>query len=306
MSHDLNVANYTMTEMIDLLGLPPKPTEQDFKSARHRVLMTHPDKSGYPPEYFIFYKKAFEMVCTYLNYRPSNEKAKMASHSVSSSGKLSYGDEDEQERARRQHISKQVSSNFNAKTFNKDFESIYKSKPAVDNSWFKQAEPTYGEVTSGKDINGGIERVKQQMRQQANNQLTVYRGYEGLPLGGGGTNLYEDVDDEYYEKNYISSNLFDKLKYEDIRRVHKDQTVLRVSERDFNENGRAKTVDQYKQMREKQQFSVMNKQQAENMLQQREMERVAELRKKQEVQMRRIDEYERHNQNYISQFMRLT
>lgn len=44
-----------------------KYPEKQILAAKKKVLMTHPDKSKLPSEYFIFYKKAFEVVLNFYN-----------------------------------------------------------------------------------------------------------------------------------------------------------------------------------------------------------------------------------------------
>ena len=40
---------------------------QDLKQAKKRVLMLHPDKSKLDPKYFLFYKKAFDIVVQFYD-----------------------------------------------------------------------------------------------------------------------------------------------------------------------------------------------------------------------------------------------
>ena len=63
-SHNLDIQNYTYPELLQLFDLKDNSylTIEDIKRAKHKVLMIHPDKSNLPSEYFLFYKKAFELV----------------------------------------------------------------------------------------------------------------------------------------------------------------------------------------------------------------------------------------------------
>ena len=60
MSHqqlDLDITNYTLQDMLQLLGLPVGFTKHDLKEAMKVVASLHPDKSSAPPEvYQLFYQ----------------------------------------------------------------------------------------------------------------------------------------------------------------------------------------------------------------------------------------------------------
>jgi hypothetical protein len=54
---DLNIRNYTLQELLDLLQLPPSFTRQDLRRAMRLVANLHPDKSGAPQAvYQLFYQ----------------------------------------------------------------------------------------------------------------------------------------------------------------------------------------------------------------------------------------------------------
>ena len=55
---DLNVENYNLNEILELFKLDYDFNSSDLKKAKRVVLMTHPDKSKLPKEYFLFYTKA--------------------------------------------------------------------------------------------------------------------------------------------------------------------------------------------------------------------------------------------------------
>jgi len=59
---DLDIDNYDLTELWALFNLENGFTKTDLKSAYRIVLKTHPDKSGLPKEYFLFFSRAFKMI----------------------------------------------------------------------------------------------------------------------------------------------------------------------------------------------------------------------------------------------------
>jgi len=75
MTHVLDVYQYSFKEILNLFELDYNITDDDLKRAKRKVLMTHPDKSRLPPEYFLFYKKAFDIV---IEYCKNNNKQNQA------------------------------------------------------------------------------------------------------------------------------------------------------------------------------------------------------------------------------------
>ena len=68
MSHNLNIQNYNFQELLELFNLQYNFNLDDLKVAKKIVLKTHPYKSKLPGEYFLFYKKAFDIIVNYYKY----------------------------------------------------------------------------------------------------------------------------------------------------------------------------------------------------------------------------------------------
>ena len=64
-SHDLNIHMYSLEDILGLFDLTYDLNSEDVKRAKRKVLMLHPDKSRLPAEYFLFYKKALDIVVGY-------------------------------------------------------------------------------------------------------------------------------------------------------------------------------------------------------------------------------------------------
>jgi hypothetical protein len=147
-----------------------------------------------------------------------------------------------------------------------------------------------------------MEQIKQKQKQDG---MIQYTGVVSLYSNGTGTNLYEDIEDGPTTNSYITCDPFSKLKFDDLRKVHKDQTVLSVSESDFAQVKQYKSVDQYVRTREQGNGAPMNKQQAELFLKQQEKEfQETMLRKQHQSQLKTMD-YEQKNKTIISNFWRI-
>ena len=118
-----------------------------------------------------------------------------------------------------------------------------------------------------------------------------------------GNSFYDDEDDGDEGSSYKCSDPFSKLKYDDLRKVHKDQTVFSVRDSDMKNIRTYKTVDQYKQSREA--VEPMDRSKAQQMLQEQESFLQEKILRKQYqselVTMRNIDA----NKQVMSNFLRL-
>jgi hypothetical protein len=276
MAYNLDIREYSLDDLFNLFEIPStiEIRPEHIRIAKQKVIMSHPDKSRLPPEYFIFYKKAFEMVVRY--YENQNKTTQ-----VLPTNKPIYEPISQNSNITNSQFSQNIqqTKNFNRK-FNELFEKtemIGKPDPKK-NEWFRQSDNPYEQYQSKgiSQMNETIERIKTQEKERA---MALYRGVTPLTLGGGGHNLYDDIDDD--DNEYICSDPFSKLKYDDLRKVHKDQTVLMVSEKDFNNIQTYSSVDQYKRERENGGVvKPMEKEIAEKWF-------LEEERKKQEIMMRK-------------------
>ena len=72
--HNLDIHMYSLTELLDLFGLTHDISMEDLKRAKKKVLMSHPDKSKLDAKYFLFYKKAFEVIVQFYDNQNKHKK----------------------------------------------------------------------------------------------------------------------------------------------------------------------------------------------------------------------------------------
>ena len=65
--HNLSIQMYSLQELLNLFNLTNKISLEDLKRAKKQVLMLHPDKSKLDQKYFLFYKKAFDVIFQFYN-----------------------------------------------------------------------------------------------------------------------------------------------------------------------------------------------------------------------------------------------
>jgi hypothetical protein len=192
--------------------------------------------------------------------------------------------------------------------FQRDFNRIFEEQmqQKIDesrNDWFKDDRAAYDTSKVGKsNMNQNIEEVKRQQR-----AVTKYTGGVRELTHHIGTRLYDNTNgpEGEEEDQYISGDPFAKLKFEDLRRVHKDETVFQVSESDYQNVATYKNTEEYGRARTSQQFEQITKEQGERMLQQKEQERVAKIQQYQRQSYEKGLENARKQEAIKSMFLRL-
>lgn len=290
MSHNLDISMYSFKEVLDLFDLNDNFNTEDLKRAKKKVLMIHPDKSNLPSEYFLFYKKAYEIIYHFFEENVKQSKAVPTE-------KMEYNAMNTSEQMKSQ-INESISTMKNGE-FNKKFNEVFDknmSKPIEDkNEWFKKNEALYEESVSSKsNIGEAMNRIREQ-----NSGLVRYNGIQSL--NGGGTSLYDDDSN-----SYISCDPFSKLKFDDLRKVHKDETIFLVNENDINNMKTYSTMENLKQDRERQTLTPMEKMEAEKMMNFRRKEKEDWIREKQYESSLKSMENQEKSKSVLSNFLRLT
>ena len=103
----------------------------------------------------------------------------------------------------------------------------------------------------------------------------------------------------------MTSDTFSKLKFDDLRKVHKDQTVFAVSESDYQKVPKYSSVDHF--VRERGQTGPpIDKSEAEKILAHREREMQQKMMQRQHQSNLQTMHYEEKNKNILSSFLHLT
>jgi hypothetical protein len=264
--------------------------------------MTHPDKSGMPADYFIFYKKALEVLATDYAETHRVEQSKHQMTQLEKNGyEYTHGGGEEEARMR-EIAGKAASGDRFARDFNRIFEEQMQQK--IDdsrNDWFRDNQASYdtSKVTKN-NMAQSMEDIKRQQRAVAR-----YTGGVREMAHHIGTSFYETADNDGEDGAYISGDPFAKLKFEDLRRVHKDETVFQVSESDYQNMTSYKNVEEYGHARSSQHFEQISKDQSERMLQQKEQERSAKIQQYQRRAYEQGLENERKQEAIKAMFLRL-
>lgn len=291
--HNLDVHMYNLKELLELFEIYDYRIDlEQIKKAKRKVLMTHPDKSKLPSKYFLFYKKAFDIV--YKFYDEQNKQNQTVE-------KRSYKpiDEDPDDtNAVKTKINKVKSDKFQ-KEFNKLFEENMTTKiDTSKNDWFKKEDNDFKIDTPVNSGNMG--QIFRQMKKN-NQDVMVYKGVQNMNYTTG-ESLYDDEDDSAY----CSGDIFGKLKYDDLRKVHKDNTIFDVCETDYNKVQGFNNIQQLQTARNTQNLNPMNEQRANHMMEENErLYREKMMNKQHQSSLKSMEYAEKNKQVMGSLFLRI-
>jgi hypothetical protein len=301
-THNLNIHMYNLQEILGLFDLKYDISIEDLKRAKKKVLMLHPDKSNLSADYFLFYKKAFDIVIQF--YKNNNKQNQEITEETTKYNPLVNDFNKSTYKQVNSVINKMKHDEFNEK-FNQLFETNMAEKPNQNrNEWFSKEEPIYNIEKNVSVNNMGIilDNIKQQ-----NSEIVRYNGVRELYVSGGvGTRLYDGDDDEDdAAEQYVSSDPFSKLKFDDLRKVHKDQTVFAVSEKDIHNIPQYSSVDHFVRERGKQPLTPLEKQEAEYYLAMKDKQYREKIMQKEHSANLKSMEYAEKNKTVLSNFLRL-
>lgn len=311
MSYNLDINTYSLEEMFSLFDLTYDLTEESMRAAKKKVLMIHPDKSKLSSEYFLFYKQAYEIILDIYKQKNRIQNAPLSATVYNPEVVKTKGIGNSQDVVNGANINFNPSGSkeIQGKKFNDKFNELYETNMAKKtdpskHDWFRQesAQDDFtGRNINSKNMGEAIEEIK--VRQQ-NNQMSVYNGVREIRPMGFGTSYYEDADDSQ-NTSYVECDIFSKLKFDDLRKVHRDQTVFAVSEKDFSKVTQYKNVDQYVNAREQNKGTAMSKEESNGVLerQQREYERAMMQKQQRDLLLQR--EYEAKQKAVQAAFMRI-
>jgi len=249
---DLDIENYDLEDILNLFKLDYHFTENNLKEAYRIVLKTHPDKSGLKKEIFLFFKTAYSILKKIYYFRNRKQTCTHTNEYVIEKNK-------EHELLLRKLDGKSV------KEFNKWFNEMFEKNKVSDDDFDKGYEDWYrnGEVknvekvSSMRDFGRVFENKKKECK-----SLVVRKDISELQ-NNNGYSLSREAPNEY------SSDLFSKLKYEDLKKAH-TETVVPVTREDFNNKKQFNSVDNYRRYREQQNTKVPSLEQSKRLLQQKQ------------------------------------
>jgi hypothetical protein len=285
---DLNLANYELTDLLNLFKLDYDFDSDDLRRVKKTVLQTHPDKAPtLEKEYFLFFSEAYKMLYAVYQFRHKSTQATIKGPQVY------YVEKDEEHDLLLKNL--RAKPNFN-KLFNELFDQ-YKLKD-------EDLEGGYGEwLKSDADIDtrtttlGGMNESFQTKKKEV--QALVKR----VDIEEYGSSMGYDLLRAKPE-NY-SSQLFSQLGYEDLKKAHVE-SVIPVTQEDYLQRKKFRNVDELQRSSEYQDITPLSEGQARAYLAQKhygesknDVHRAFTLAKQDE-------EARKANEGWLSQFKKLT
>jgi hypothetical protein len=283
---------------------------EQLKRAKTIVLKTHPDKSRLPPEYFIFYKKAFEIIVDFYNNQQKIHKTVPTTETLYepiSTNTLSMSKTNE--RKIKNNIETMDSQHFHKK-FNELFEQNNMGRQIINrNEWFHTEDQIFKNIPETKNtasLHSNFEKIKEQQQQQG---MVLYKGVQEIKTSGNLQSgyLYDDIEDEMdgMDTTYIETDPFSKLKFEDLKKVHKNETVFSVSEKNMDNMKIFKNVEECAKSRNGEIFVSFDERHSTRILKEKEEEiRTKMLQKEYESKKKQL-EFENKNKSIMSYFLQL-
>jgi hypothetical protein len=252
---DLNIENYSREELYKLFGFKTSVilTEENMKEAKKIVLKTHPDKSRLDNKYFVFFGKAYKKLCEIYEFQNKTNKKNTDNNEY-------FDSQNGQVLDKMFDMKKDLkdTNNFN-KWFNDQFEKHRLEDPVEHGygSWLKSDEDI---IFTPQNINKDSMAREIDKRKKEIQSLTPYKGVGDAFVSSsvGGSALME------YNSNFTSGSLFNgggSMGYTDLRQAYAE-SVIPVTEDDYNKVQKFRSIDEYKRHRETVNTNPLSKEEA--------------------------------------------
>jgi hypothetical protein len=237
---DLNLDNYSMRDIFHLFNIQSDLLDESvMKEAKKFVLKTHPDKSKLDPKYFLFYSSAYKKLYHVFEFQNKSTKKKMDQEDFSNDSNNKILDN-----VFTKNEALKDPKNFN-EWFNQKFDQ-YKTEDDGDvnkgyGNWLKSNEGVIDASNVAKaDMANEFERYKKQIQ-----SVTVYNGVNDAFSSTFGTSIISQ------QNNFTSGGLFDDgLGFTDLRQAY-EESVIPVTEEDYQNIPKYRNINEYKNARDK-------------------------------------------------------
>jgi hypothetical protein len=242
---DLDLDNYTLDDLFNLFNITDKILNEDImKQAKIITSKIHPDKSHLDPKFFIFFREAYIRLKDVYEYQNKSNNKRPINY------ENDVNEVNENNAVLLKNFIKQSkfdknSNGFNS-WFNENFEK-YKLEDPNDrgySEWLKSNDDfiEMPDNITMSNMNKIIEGKKKNIK-----AVTIYKGVEDTVSTIRGLNFgsLNEID------NFTSE------KYTDLKQAY-TETLMPVSEEDFDKMPKFKNVDQYRSHRDNVDVTPLN------------------------------------------------
>lgn len=255
---------YSLEELLQMFDLDVNMTSQDLLICKKKVLMMHPDKSPHlPPSYFIAYKRALDQIVQF--YREMHRTETVVPHDRieyqsenggggGGGGGAAVAARDHKKTDAEMAAERvQFSRRFNA-AFEREFghEDALQRSVAHNSWWFSDNDDAAttaitAPVRNQRELANAIENFRGM-------QMTKYKqppqnSSSLLSNAGAASRFYDSPDtliggvEDDQEIEMSGADVFAKMRFESLRRVHRDETVISLPTGAAAGGARALTAD---------------------------------------------------------------
>ena len=242
---DLEINNYSREDLFKLFGLKNITLSEDImKECKKTVLKTHPDKCRLDKKYFIFFSNAYaKLLGIYKFQNKINTKQNVDT--------AEYVEDEYFERENANILDKffeKQEQNKDPKNFNEWFNSQFDKHKLEDpqetgyGDWLKSNE----DIVVMPNVSKSNMAAEMEKRKKQVQSLTTYNGVSEISSSTfGGSSLMS------YDSNFTAGSLFsdEGMSYTDLRQAYAE-SVIPVTEEDYNKVKKFKSVGEYKRHRE--------------------------------------------------------
>lgn len=242
---DLDINNYNLDDILNLFKIPANFTEAHLKMAKQIVLKTHPDKSGLPSKYFLFYSKAYKTLYSIYTFKNKSTH----------SGTTDYVVDDNESKGKildhyfEQSNVKKDPKEFN-KWFNQQFDQLQDTANDGYGDWLKTDADIYTQESGS--VNEQINKYKEVSKSKS---LIHYNGVDDTISTFSGSMLGDSTGANF------SSQLFSGLAYQDIKQAH-TETVIPITDQDYNMVKKFNNVEEYSRYRNEQNSAPLSEEES--------------------------------------------
>ena len=305
-THNLEIQSYSLEDILSLFELSFEFDIEDLKRAKKKVLMIHPDKSKLPSEYFLFYKRAFEIIVQF--HTEKNRQSQQVPTQPMVYNKTQNIDSESMYSKNTRTQINSVIQEMGPVAFHSSFNALFDKNMAkkIDeekNNWFTNENPAYN-VDSSVSTPGNLGNAMDTLRTKQTG-IVQFRDVGMLQYGNVGANLYDEDNHQTTQSEYLECDPFSKLKFEDLRKVHKDQSIFAVSESDLSNIKTYNSIDHFVKDRDVD-ITPLDKNHAEKIMHQHKMEYERTIMKKQYASKIQSMEYTQKNKSVLSAFLHIS
>jgi len=254
---DLNIDNYELSDILALFNITDNITEESLKRAKKKTLMSHPDKSKLPKEYFLFFSKAYQILHKLYTFQNKIEKTE-----TNTDYNVIVNNDSISSKEKKELLKKHKKNEDFSKWFNTMFEKLSEQDEDVKNGygdWLKNE-------TSKNIIDTNASKIEQQKQFEniKNNarQLVLHKQVETSHshLSSGSSEI-----GGFKPTTYTAGFNNEQLDYQDVREAY-DESLIPVNEQDFINKEKYNNLDEINRARGSQDTTPISLQQSKKLL----------------------------------------